>query len=384
MLEITPEILSHLEKESSQREKRNEERRQRREKGKGGDKISDDEEDVVLSLMKGNVGKGKDIDRDTPKDSDVPTLATRTPSGTTSHPLETSLPRERREDIIFTDEDADGHEFSMHDDSIPNSIIMLAKCHRTPPLSLFLGESLDRIKAGRDVKYIKVGTGEFANTKLLDVSIFPSDVSLDKTQWIQAYNTFLAFVAKSMGERLYQGFLSHWDSMMKDQKFAHYFEAYRTFDEKIRQSFFTTPFITDPTSIQYNSALQEAKLFLSVSPSNSLSDNRQSLPGCFPTRWQPYGPGPQRSFRANYKMCCLCCGIEGHRADTCKAEGPSKTGRSFVVRAVGRGLERLSDARPVCIRFNLGNCVVSDPSHPLHICSLCSDTHHGASGCTRN
>ncbi|KDR78455.1 hypothetical protein GALMADRAFT_223808 [Galerina marginata CBS 339.88] len=380
MVRVTSEMCVQLEKECRRREKRNEERKQRRDSGE--QTVSEDEEDVILSVLK---GKGKENPTEGTSNVGTSTLASDfTP---TMELGIASTPSKVKGGLIFADSDAEGREFSMHDDSIPESIAMLAKCHRTPPLSLFLGESLDRIKSARDIKYIKVGTGEFANMKLLDVSSFPADISLDNSQWTRAYNTFLDFIASSMGERLYTGFLNHWGTMMKDQNFLQWFKAYKTFDEKVRQRFFTAPFIIDPTSVQYNTALQEAKLCISVAPRMSQPGRRAPATNRYPStgnRWQPYANTSQQSFRSYAKMRCLRCGNEGHRAEGCKSETPSKTGRSFVVRAAGRGLERLSDGRPVCIRFNIGTCSISDPSHPMHICSLCADAHHGATACTRN
>ncbi|KAF8954390.1 hypothetical protein BDZ97DRAFT_1676986, partial [Flammula alnicola] len=273
------------------------------------------------------------------------------------------------------------NDLSEHDNSIPDCIPLLVKCKRTPPLSLFLGDSLDRIKAGRDIKYVKIGIGEHANTKILDVSTFPLDSTLTEIQWSQAYNTFLNFISAAVGEKLYTGFVSHFDNMLSDQDFSRYFPAYRQFDEKLRQRFFTKPFLINPKSSEYHSMVQNAKLATLSTPSTT---------GRFtPTvRWHPYSQGNyQRPFRGGpgYKTRCLRCGSEdGHRANTCRAEQPSRTGRAFVVRASARGIEHASDGHTVCIRFNLGNCSISDSSHPLHICSLCSDPHHGATSCTRN
>ncbi|KAF8950737.1 hypothetical protein BDZ97DRAFT_1133500 [Flammula alnicola] len=357
------------------RKKRNDERKQHRDRGQKD--VSDDEDDVLLSAL---VEVGKHDEGERVRSAQAMGTATMA----SSVELSEGIPEPSaayKEPLLIEDQQAEGNVLSEHDNSIPDCIPLLVKCKRTPPLSLFLGESLDRIKGGRDIKYIKVGIGEHANTKILDVSTFPLDCTLTEIQWSQAYNTFLNFISSTVGERLYSGFVSHFDNMLSDQDFSRYFPAYRQFDEKLRQRFFTKPFLIDSKSSEYHSMVQNAKLANLSLPTAA----GRSMPA---NRWHPYPQGNfQRPFRARpgFKTRCLRCGSEdGHRANICRAEQPSRAGRSFVVRAAGQGLERTSDGRAVCIRFNLGYCSISDSSHPLHICSLCADPHHAATACTRN
>ncbi|KAF8963308.1 hypothetical protein BDZ97DRAFT_1821575 [Flammula alnicola] len=217
---FTPEMQRRVEKAEERRKKRNEDRKQRRE---GGEKeVSEDEDDVLLSasagVWKNDRAEGVHFSQGT----GTPTLGS---SAAQSEDILES-PMLLKEPLLIEDEQANGNELSEHDNSIPDCIPLLVKCKRTPPLSLFLGESLDRIKAGRDIKYIKVGIGEHANTKILDVSTFPLDSSLTEIQWTQAYNNFLNFISSAIGERLYTGFVSHFDNMLSDQDFSRYFPAY--------------------------------------------------------------------------------------------------------------------------------------------------------------
>ncbi|KAF8056182.1 hypothetical protein FPV67DRAFT_1395692, partial [Lyophyllum atratum] len=269
------------------------------------------------------------------------------------------------------------------DKSIPEAIRILVKCGRSPPLSLFLPEILERIRYGVNIKYVKLGTGSNANTRILDVTEFPDEGELRQDQWTVAYNAFLNFISVIAGSQIQAGFYTHYDSMLSDKFFTYFFAAYRSFDRDIRARFFTQPYIIDPTDSKYLSQLQDAKTI----------NNRESHPS---VRYKPYEvshPGRSTSFRAqtmatssSYPPLCLRCGAkDGHQAATCAANVPSRQGCSFVIFTRGKYINRLSDKQPVCIRFNLGICSSSNGDrHALHICSLCGDTHHGATSCTRN
>lgn len=106
-----------------------------------------------------------------------------------------------------------------------------------------------------------------------------------------------------------------------------------------------------------------------------------------PFQYKPYDASerPFRTRPSEMVSYCLRCGSsDGHRAYSCKAETPNKRGRAFVVFADQKGLYRITDQRPVCIRFNLGQtCGQPSDWHPIHICSLCADANHGASLCPR-
>ena len=346
-----------LEEMEEARKKRNERRREKRQRNPEQN-VSDDEDDVLSAIL----GRREtSVPGESPR---MDVLPSSTPAG----------------QYIITEQEAQQNSFVAQDTSIPEQIVLLVKCHRSPPLSLFTPPSLDRVRAGRDVKYIKAGTGEYANTKLLDVSDFPTDMSLDFKDWTQAYNTFLGFLSTILEPKVLSGFLAHYDGMLKDRDLSLWFSAYRTFDERLRQRFFTAPFIIDPDSIQYHSALQDAKNL----------DTRQQSPNASvamggSSRYHPY-PGRGKSFRPSRPLCLRCGGSDGHRFGECRAQHPVKKGRNFAVQNGDRGLERLSDKLPVCIRYNIGVCSTREPgsSHPVHMCSLCGDAGHPAIGCTRN
>ncbi|PPQ76790.1 hypothetical protein CVT26_001757 [Gymnopilus dilepis] len=260
-LVISAAMRKEYERKDQERIERNEERKRRREMSAEAD-VSEDEEDVVIERdveeqpeedqrnfmdNEGNEREHLPYKRFAVEDVSSKTL---------SSPM-----NEEKFQPLITYQEAANFSFIAHDTSIPEPIKLLVKYRHCPPLALFTTDSLERIKIGRNIKYTKIGTGEHgpANTKILDVSDFPSDCDLSYVEWIQAYNTFLSFLTTVLDKNLCKGFLDHWDGMLKDPGFAKWFPAYRRFDQRIRQAFFTHPFVLDTKDGEYTKALMEAK-----------------------------------------------------------------------------------------------------------------------------
>ncbi|KAJ7465709.1 hypothetical protein FB451DRAFT_980202, partial [Mycena latifolia] len=292
----------------------------------------------------------------------------------------------------FDDHVAEKNSFRAYDNSIPNAIYSLAKNGISPPLTLFLPASLERVRSS-NVKTVKHGTGETTKVTVIDLSDFPNEASLDQATWFTSYNTFLSFLQTAVGERIFQSFAKHYNRILSDPDLNTWFPAYRDFDRKIRAQFFTEPFIIDIYDAEYRSALQSAKdsFLLSKNSANSSAPTGtrgggSSGPGSQKEKEKTERPKPydkDNSFRHKNTL-CFRCGRTGHSASACKETNPSRHGREFVIFANRDGLFRVLDSRAVCVWFNYGKCDSSGRDHPIHICSLCGDTHHGASNCTRN
>ncbi|KAJ7212622.1 hypothetical protein GGX14DRAFT_620923, partial [Mycena pura] len=287
----------------------------------------------------------------------------------------------------FDDQVAEKNTFRANDDSIPSAIASLAKNGISPPLSLFLPASLARIRSS-NVKTVKHGTGETTKVTVLDVSDFPAEDTLTQSSFFTCYNTFLSFLEPITGPSIFRGFAQHYNAILKDDEIDDWFPAYQAFDKKIRAQFFTKPYIVDITSAEYQIALQSAK--------NTFMNHSHSKPASGAShpareradRFKPYEKdrdfrNRDRDFRTKNTL-CFRCGRTGHGGVSCSEKNPSKHGREFTVYANRDGLFRVRDDRAVCMRFNIGVCDSTARNHPIHICSLCGDSHHGATSCTRN
>ncbi|KZP08860.1 hypothetical protein FIBSPDRAFT_964404 [Athelia psychrophila] len=316
-----------------------------------------------------------------------------------------SGPGSLEEDILFTDSIAEPNVHLPFDTSIPQDIIVLAQCHRSPPLSLFSRECLDRIRNASNITYIKIGTGPHQNTRILNVGNLPSEDDLTESQWMINYNNFLNFLATRTGEggrKILTGFSSHHDRMVSAPDFHSQFAAYRNFDKNIRAQFFRKWFVIDPDGPSWFVALQDAKMaLLSVQRSSGAgySSNHGNSSTYrdprSPPRYSPYPQPQQRSFRPSSdgtsssnttpsSLCLRCGNKDGHRAPNCNTSSASHPQRGFFACVKNGTLGRVSDSRAICLRFNLNKCTATDHGHALHACSLCGDPNHGAVACTRN
>jgi hypothetical protein len=285
--------------------------------------------------------------------------------------------------FLFDDDAAAANSFEANDNSIPSSIFYLAKNGISPPLTLFLPASLARIRSS-NIKTVKHGTGETTKVTVIDVSDFPDEGTLDQATWFTCYNTFLTFMGLAAGPRILEGFAAHYNHILTDPELSQWYPAYRSFDQGIRARFFTTPFVLKVKNEEYRAALQSAKnSFLISSRTSSSTGSRGS--GAPPKekgeRSKPYDRDDSTRKKT---LLCFRCGRSGHGAVTCDQTEPSRHGRAFVITASRDGLFRISDKRAVCMGFNCGRCNSNSSRHPIHICSLCSDAHHGAVDCTRN
>ncbi|KAJ7277270.1 hypothetical protein C8J57DRAFT_1057540 [Mycena rebaudengoi] len=296
--------------------------------------------------------------------------------------------------LLFEDSVAAQNTFRAHDNSIPTAITSLAKNGISPPLSLFLPASLERIRSV-NVKTMKHGTGETTKVTVIDVTDFPDEATMSQATWCTTYNTFLTFIEMISGKLIFQGFATHYNHILSDPDINDWFPAYKDFDRKIRARFFTAPYIINVGDPEYRTALQDAKnRFLKaggnrISASQSFSSGSSSRGGGnHSSRERSDRPKPYDRDQGTAKTHRLCfrCGRQGHGAPHCTEADPSRHGRSFVIYANKEGLFRIIDNHPVCTGFNAGRCdKAGQPNHkPIHICTLCGDAHHGAFDCTRN
>jgi hypothetical protein len=138
---------------------------------------------------------------------------------------------------------------------------LLAACEYTPPLSLFTMEALECIHNRKGLKFVKLGTGRYENTRILDVSDFLADENLTPTTWCLAYNTFLNWMSKRAQGQILEGWTAHHDTMVNDPEFQTHFQAYVSFDKDVRSRFFTNgPFIIDPSDFCWSNTLVNKKI----------------------------------------------------------------------------------------------------------------------------
>ncbi|KAJ7697910.1 hypothetical protein B0H17DRAFT_1130190 [Mycena rosella] len=245
---------------------------------------------------------------------------------------------------LFDDTVAEKNSFRANNNSIPEVIYSLAKNRISPPLTLCLPASLERIHSS-NVKTVKHGTGETTKITVIDVSEFPDEGTLDQANFLTCYNTFLTFMEGSAGRNIFRGFATHYDHILSDPDIRTWFLAYRVFDKKMGAQFFTRPYIIDA---QYRDALQAAKNLLLMSNSVNSAQPMDASSRILrigkerSERSKPYGRDDKQ-----HSVLCFRCGRMGHSAPRCSACDPSRHGRNFVIFTTREGLFCIHDQRPV-------------------------------------
>ncbi|KAJ7208595.1 hypothetical protein GGX14DRAFT_365198 [Mycena pura] len=388
---FSAEVIGVLKKLDIIRLERNNKRSERRKAGEAN--VSEDEDDEISPYFLGNSTGANSVPPaglgavpNAPGPAPGPAVPDPVVPGPEADPV-VANPK-----LLFTDKNAATNSFRANDNTIPNAIFSLAKNGISPPLTLFLPASLARIRSS-NVKTVKHGTGESTKVTVIDVSDFPDETTMEQAVWNSTYNTFLSFMDLAAEAHIVQGFSRHYDHILSDVAVETWFPAYRNFDRTIRAQFFTTPYIIDIHSSDYRTALQAAKdaYIWSNLPSHTPSGPRASGGSGGRERVDRHKPydrenRPQSDGGQRRKpVLCFRCGRTGHPAGRCPEKTPSKHGREFVIYANSDGLFRISDQRAVCMLFNCGRCESTPGSrHPIHVCTLCGDAHHGAIDCTRN
>jgi hypothetical protein len=295
-----------LETLDERRKKRNEVKQQKR-LNNPLDIVSDDEPDDITPFLVHPIGS-----QQPPTNTDDSAAVFIGNKPVTPVPTPKISTKFNIEGTLFHDAVAMQNRFETYDSSIPNDITLLAACEYTPPLSLFTTEALERIRNRKSLKFVKLGTGRYENTRVLDVTNFQADEDLTPTTWCLAYNTFLNWMSKRAQGRVLEGWTAHHDAMVNDPEFQMHFQAYVSFDKEVRSRFFTNgPFIIDPTDFRWSNALVNKKIANSakVISSSVMRDDSSRRDHSF--RYSPCET-PTRSFRSSAKTqftpLCLRCG----------------------------------------------------------------------------
>ena len=371
-----------LETLESRRKERNADKAARRARDAEA-QVSDDEPDIITPVL-----NHPDQPQGGPRNIDLGSDKVPATEGPVTAPTPKGITKTTITGTLFHDAEVTNNKLAPFDSSIPNDITVLAACKQSPPLSLFTTSALEQIRNRKGLKFVKIATGPFENTRVLDLTDFPTDDQLSPTTWCLAYNTFLNWMDKHADKNILKGWVTHHDAMVHDPDFQRFFLAYVAFDKDIRTQFFADPFIIDPNDTIWRTTLLNKK----VAHGPTSGQAPEITPPQVTRRANRFSPydNTARPFRAprtaaTVSPLCLRCGRkDGHRAARCNATTPSRIERPWVVLYRNGGLVRIRDNQPVCTLYNIGACSTSESTHPFHTCSLCDNANHPALHCTRN
>ncbi len=171
----------------------------------------------------------------------------------------------------------------MKDNSFPQPIFNIAWNHISPLLTLFIHDSLERIRYRRKIEFPKTLTTENPNLRLLKMDSFPDEEQIDSVTFLTVYPVFLRFLDALLDRkapRAFKGLCDHFEKISSSEDFQTNFAAYRTFDREIRRDFFhsSSGVIVDINSVEWSSRLLNCKALTMFTTSNSQPSSENSTP----------------------------------------------------------------------------------------------------------
>jgi hypothetical protein len=398
------------------RRQRNERRDTRRRNGDAN--VSDDEDFIdpsQLSSLYDASAQRPDPLPPSATDRENLTLPDPTISPTIQSPVgSTPSPIEQTTRYAFTDEDAHRNDQEPMLYTIPDQILEMFKNRVYIPMSMFLINNMERIRIDQDLK-----THKAQGMRVIDASNFVDEKSLDYYHYSQAYHNFLRCMEVCMppGSTLPQAWDQHFVGASQDPRMTADFRVFVLLDIRMRQQLVDKPFKPEPSSAIYRDAYDLAAARISQEdkeaqwavirqhtsggPSRPPPHRRERSFSPYPdpvvhrngaspstfSNSQPFRPGGGLRGTGRPPQICLKCGQrDSHYASGCPAQHSFyKADRRPVVSAQGRKLVFISDNTTPCFNFNLDKpCTDVGPSHPIHRCTICASSQHGAMQCARN
>jgi hypothetical protein len=281
---------------------------------------------------------------------------------------------------------------------IPDALYDLLACNIHVPLTMTTSEMIELFHTDPSAAKVKTVVDILNSGKkrtLLDVASYPDERDLPIAKFHEAWANMLSIYQRVCSPNIFKKISSHYEFISRVDDFSKDYEAILLFDIDIRRRYTHTREAFDGP--EYFQRLQEVKLNvmqkrvdesllkMSGTPSGRKEADRTS------GRFNPYErdqrPSGSSSFRDGKDQkspripCCLRCGEDGHRAESCKVTTiGSKHTKPASVWENGK-LVDASSHRPFCFSWNLSSKGCRNPSdcRNLHACSLCGSKSHAAS-----
>ena len=208
---------------------------------------------------------------------------------------------------------------------------------------------------------------------MLDILIFPDEMSLSETEFWQAYCNWLSLNDLIADSIVANGWREHHAHMMANKSFSLWFPAWREHDRLLQAKFMIDPFMVNPNHSSYMHQFEPCRGTQTRNDTIAVASSSKKEPfshqACN-TNAMPYNKNAPRysSFRTS-----LCI----HKALNCQAKGSTVFNHPIIVDwKVDRLLSK--SGKQICLMFNVhGACSnFNNSTHGAHLCSLCGDVHH--------
>ena len=222
---------------------------------------------------------------------------------------------------------------------------------------------------------------------MLDILIFPDEMSLSETEFWQAYRNWLSLIDLIADSIVANGWREHHAHMMADKSFSLWFPAWREHDRLLWAKFMINLFMVNPNHSSYVHQFEHCRGDQTHNDTITVASSSKKEPflhQAHNTNAMPYNKNAPRysSFRMSL---CVHYGTSGHKVSNCQAEGSTIFNRPIIVDWKADRLLSKS-GKQICLMFNVrGACSnFNNGTHGAHLCSLCGNVRHSACNCLRN
>lgn len=292
-------------------------------------------------------------------------------------------------------------EFFTNSVDTPEALVTLLLNRHHLPLTLCTTAAVNDIATNpAAVRYTKVHDRWSVKRELIDTSNWPSETSMSKEDWLDAYRNFDVVLREAADADVGKLFKDHFDFLCGRPEFRDSFPVILKFDIEVRRRFFVGSWKKfDVGSVGYCQRINDVSLevlrqevtkantsrghqsYSSKRPADSTTDAASSRSDSF----RPF----RNDTDTTEDSLCLICGCRGHTAGNCTRQ-TTVIGRPVFSAWRDKRLVTLSGKKALCIYWNLRGrpCRPQAPRCPGaagHICSLCgaTDHHAGAKRCRR-
>src|SRR6266481_4733340 len=150
-------------------------------------------------------------------------------------------------------------EYKMNTHPIPNAILQMAYSKLFIPLSVLTSMALDKIQFNDGLKFHKFVFGNGSGKHSLDVSTFPTELSLTEMEFWQAYCNWLSLIDIIAEPAVADGWKLHYAHMISDVSFSTWFSAWQEHNRLLQVKFMADPFIVNPNHSSYANQLEQCR-----------------------------------------------------------------------------------------------------------------------------
>ena len=205
-------------------------------------------------------------------------------------------------------------EYKLNLRMLPKQILQMAYLKLFIPLSLLTTLALDKIQFNDRLKYQKIIFSSNAGKHMLNILIFPDEMSLSEMEFWQAYCNWLMLIDLIADSIMANSWHEHHTHMMANKSFSLCFPAWREHDHLLWAKFMIDPFMVNPNHSSYVHQFEHCRGNQTCNDTIAVASSSKKEPfshqACNTNAMSYNKNAPQYS--SFWTSLCICCGTSGH------------------------------------------------------------------------